>query len=140
MTHAGELSVSLTGVDGSVTALRGPISVQASEVIDAAVMKAEALDAFLMKQIARAKADGVLFSAHLKATMMKISDPIIFGHVVRAFFPQTFATYGDSLAAAGLSANDGLGTIFGGLEALPNGHGGLREGNYQPSCLFGRDR
>jgi isocitrate dehydrogenase len=121
MTHAGELSVSLTGVDGSVTALRGPISVQASEVIDAAVMKAEALDAFLMKQIARAKADGVLFSAHLKATMMKISDPIIFGHVVRAFFPQTFATYGDSLAAAGLSANDGLGTIFGGLEALPNG-------------------
>ena len=84
-------------------------------------MKAEALDAFLMKQIARAKADGVLFSAHLKATMMKISDPIIFGHVVRAFFPQTFATYGDSLAAAGLSANDGLGTIFGGLEALPNG-------------------
>ena len=121
MAQAGELSVSLIGVDGSVTALRGPITVQESEVIDAAVLKAVALDTFLAEQIARAKAEGVLFSAHLKATMMKISDPIIFGHVVRAFFPQTFATYGEELSAAGLSANDGLGTIFGGLDALSNG-------------------
>ena len=64
---------------------------------------------FLAAQIARAKAEGVLFSVHLKATMMKVSDPIIFGHVVRAFFPETFARYGDALAAAGLSPNDGLG-------------------------------
>ena len=72
-------------------------------------------------QIARAKAEGVLFSVHLKATMMKVSDPIIFGHVVRAFFPRLFAEYGDALAAAGLSPNDGLGGILKGLESLPQG-------------------
>ncbi|HSX98397.1 MAG TPA: NADP-dependent isocitrate dehydrogenase, partial [Streptomyces sp.] len=66
-------------------------------------------------------AEGVLFSVHLKATMMKVSDPIVFGHVVRAFFPKTFAKYGETLAAAGLSPNDGLGGIHKGLEALPEG-------------------
>jgi len=79
------------------------------------------LRAFLDRQIARAAADGVLFSVHLKATMMKVSDPIIFGHVVRAFFPGTFAAYGDVLAAAGLSPNDGWGSILDGLPALPDG-------------------
>ena len=63
----------------------------------------------------------MLFSVHLKATMMKVSDPIIFGHVVTAFFPEVFATYGDELAAAGLSPNNGLGGILAGLDALPNG-------------------
>jgi isocitrate dehydrogenase len=76
---------------------------------------------FLTAQIARAKAEGVLFSVHLKATMMKVSDPIIFGHVVRAFFPKTFAKYGEKLAAAGLSPNDGLGGLYKGLESLPEG-------------------
>src|SRR5664280_74154 len=76
---------------------------------------------FVAAQIARAKAEGVLFSVHLKATMMKISDPIIFGHVVRAFFPKTFDRYGEALAAAGLSPNDGLGAIFAGLDSLPDG-------------------
>ncbi len=84
-------------------------------------MRVAALDVFLAEQIARAKAEDVLFSVHLKATMMKVSDPIIFGHVVRAFLPSTFATYGDDLAAAGLSANNGLGAILDGLAALPNG-------------------
>ncbi len=72
-----------------------------------------------MAQIARAKAEGVLFSVHLKATMMKVSDPIIFGHMVRAFFPKTFAAYGETLAAAGLTPNDGLGAILKGLDQLP---------------------
>ena len=80
-----------------------------------------ALDAFLRNQIARAKADDVLFSVHLKATMMKVSDPIIFGHVVSAFLPEVFETYGADLAAAGLSPNNGLGGILDGLSALPNG-------------------
>src|SRR5580704_11138745 len=84
-------------------------------------MQAAALDEFLAAQIARAQAEGILFSVHLKATMMKVSDPIVFGHAVRAFFPDTFARYGSTLAAAGLSANDGLGAIFDGLEALPEG-------------------
>jgi isocitrate dehydrogenase len=80
-----------------------------------------ALREFLTEQIRRAEDDGVLFSVHLKATMMKVSDPIIFGHAVRAFFPQLFVEYGETLAAAGLSPNDGLGAILNGAESLPDG-------------------
>src|SRR5207244_6691853 len=83
------------------------------------VMRVAALREFLTAQVARAKAERVLFSVHLKATMMKVSDPIIFGHTVRAFFPKTFAQYGEVLAAAGLSPNDGLGAILKGLDSLP---------------------
>jgi len=90
-------------------------------VIDATVMNAKALDTFFAEQIARAKREAILFSIHLKATMMKVSDPIMFGHVVRAFFPKTFAEYGTTLAEAGLSPNNGLGAIFEGLESLPTG-------------------
>lgn len=95
--------------------------VLAGEVVDASVMRVAELREFLTEQIARAKAEGVLFSVHLKATMMKVSDPIVFGHVLRAFFPKTFAEYGETLAAAGLSPNDGLGAIYQGLESLPEG-------------------
>jgi isocitrate dehydrogenase len=84
-------------------------------------MRVAALREFLTAQVARAKDEGVLFSVHLKATMMKVSDPIIFGHVVRAFFPRLFAEYGDTLAEAGLSPNDGLGGILKGVDALPQG-------------------
>jgi len=115
------LTVELVEADGAARALRAPIPVLAGEVVDAAVMQVADLRAFLDRQIARASADGVLFSVHLKATMMKVSDPIIFGHVVRAFFPRTFATYGDALAAAGLSPNNGWGSILDGLDALPDG-------------------
>lgn len=115
------LRFEFTAADGTTTELRAPLKVIAGEVVDAAVMRAAALRTFLSEQVARAKAEGVLFSVHLKATMMKVSDPIIFGHVVRAFFPKTFDRYGEALAAAGLSANDGLGTVLGGLDALPNG-------------------
>ena len=90
----GSLRIELVGDDGHTTVLRESVPVLAGEVVDASVMRVAALQAFLTSQIARAKADGVLFSVHLKATMMKVSDPIIFGHVVRAFFPQTFARYG----------------------------------------------
>ncbi|UQS29880.1 NADP-dependent isocitrate dehydrogenase [Streptomyces fradiae] len=117
----GSLRIELAGEDGSTTVLRESVPVLAGEVVDASVMRAEALRAFLSEQVARAKAEGVLFSVHLKATMMKVSDPIIFGHVVRAFFPKTFAAYGDVLAGAGLSPNDGLGGILKGLDSLPQG-------------------
>ncbi|MFT3861806.1 NADP-dependent isocitrate dehydrogenase [Micropruina sp.] len=117
-----ELRIELVPADGGATVvLKSAIPVLAGEVVDGTVLRAAALQAFLREQIDRAKADGVLFSVHLKATMMKVSDPIIFGHVVRAFFPETFAAYGDSLAAAGLSPNNGLGGILAGLDALPNG-------------------
>ena len=112
------LRVELVGDDGSTTVLREEIPVLAGEVVDATSMNVAALRSFLTEQIARAKADDVLFSVHLKATMMKVSDPIIFGHVVRAFFPKTFAEFGDVLAGAGLSPNDGLGGILAGLDGL----------------------
>ncbi|MFF4604794.1 NADP-dependent isocitrate dehydrogenase [Streptomyces sp. NPDC001339] len=117
----GTLRIELSGDDGSTTVLRESVPVLADEVVDASVMRVAALREFLTAQVARAKAEGVLFSVHLKATMMKVSDPIIFGHVVRAFFPKTFAKYGEVLAAAGLTPNDGLGGIYKGLESLPEG-------------------
>ncbi|MFC4032269.1 NADP-dependent isocitrate dehydrogenase [Streptomyces polygonati] len=115
------LRIELHGDDGSTTVLRESVPVLAGEVVDASVLRVAALREFLTDRIAQAKAEGVLFSVHLKATMMKVSDPIIFGHVVRAFFPRTFAEYGATLAAAGLTPNDGLGGILKGLDSLPEG-------------------
>ncbi len=117
----GTLRIELVAEDGTTTVLRETVPVLAGEVVDASVMRAAALNEFLAAQVARAKAEGVLFSVHLKATMMKVSDPIIFGHVVRAFFPQTFAKYGEALVAAGLNPNNGLGGILAGLDKLANG-------------------
>jgi isocitrate dehydrogenase len=97
------------------------LPVLAGEVVDATVMQAAYLRAFLRNAVATAKAEDVLFSVHLKATMMRVSDPIIFGHAVKAYFAEVFDKYGDDLAAAGLSANDGLGSILAGLDSLPNG-------------------
>lgn len=121
IAEAGTLRIEHVAADGTTTVLRDSVPVLAGEVVDASVLHVDALRTFLNDQIERAKAEGVLFSVHLKATMMKVSDPIIFGHVVRAFFPKTFARYGETLAAAGLSPNDGLGTILNGLGALPDG-------------------
>ncbi|MGW2228530.1 NADP-dependent isocitrate dehydrogenase [Streptomyces formicae] len=121
ISEAGSLRIELAGEDGSTTVLRESVPVLAGEVVDASVMRVAQLREFLTAQVARAKAEGVLFSVHLKATMMKVSDPIVFGHVVRAFFPKTFAAYGETLAAAGLTPNDGLGGIYKGLESLPEG-------------------
>jgi isocitrate dehydrogenase len=121
MEEPGSLRIELAADDGTVTVLRPSVPVLAGEVVDASVMRVAALRQFLTAQKERARTEGVLFSVHLKATMMKISDPIIFGHVVQAFFPETFARYGDTLAAAGLSPNDGLGAIFTGLASLPDG-------------------
>ena len=119
VTEPGTLRIELVGDDGTTIVLRESVPVLAGEIIDAAVMREAALREFFTAQIARAKAEGVLFSVHLKATMMKVSDPIIFGHVVRAFFPKTFAKYGEVLVAAGLTPNDGLGGILKGLDSVP---------------------
>ncbi|MFF3068082.1 NADP-dependent isocitrate dehydrogenase [Kitasatospora sp. NPDC057936] len=121
ITADGALRIELVGQDGTTTVLREKVPVLAGEVVDASVLRAAALNEFLAAQVARAKAEGVLFSVHLKATMMKVSDPIVFGHVVRAFFPKTFACYGEALTAAGLNPNNGLGGILAGLDALANG-------------------
>ncbi|MDV8149149.1 NADP-dependent isocitrate dehydrogenase [Arthrobacter sp. B10-11] len=119
------LKIQLVKEDGTVKVLKRGFPVLAGEVLDGTVMRAAALDEFLAAQVARAKEEGVLFSAHLKATMMKVSDPIIFGHVVKAYFAELFDTYGEQLAAAGLSPNNGLASILGGLEELPED---VREG------------
>ncbi|WBO62469.1 NADP-dependent isocitrate dehydrogenase [Streptomyces camelliae] len=121
ISEAGALRIELKGDDGSTTVLRESVPVLEGEVVDASVLRVAALREFLTAQVARAKQEGVLFSVHLKATMMKVSDPIIFGHVVRSFFPKTFAKYGETFAAAGLTPNDGLGGILKGIEALPEG-------------------
>ena len=124
----GSISIQHVAADGTVTELKGAFPVLAGEVVDGTVMRADALNSFLKAQVARAKEEGVLFSAHLKATMMKVSDPIIFGHVVRAFLPELFETYGEQLTAAGLSPNNGLASILGGLDKLPED---VREGVQQ---------
>ncbi|WP_426735413.1 NADP-dependent isocitrate dehydrogenase [Glutamicibacter sp. 2E12] len=113
-----KISIRFVGEDGEVKVLKKPFDVLAGEVIDGTVMHAAALSEFLKNSVARAKEEGVLFSAHLKATMMKVSDPIIFGHVVKAYFSELFDTYGDELAAAGLNPNNGLAAILGGLDEL----------------------
>jgi isocitrate dehydrogenase len=115
------LKIVLETTAGEQQVLLESLPVLAGEIVDATVMQAANLEAFLINALAQAKAENVLFSVHLKATMMKVSDPIIFGHVVKAYFRDVFAKYGDDLAAAGLSANDGLGAILSGLPALPNG-------------------
>ena len=119
------LSIVHVGADGTETVLKPSIPVLAGEVVDSTVMRVAALEEFLRAQIAAAKEQGVLFSLHLKATMMKVSDPILFGHAVRAFFPTLFAEHGAALEAAGLSPNNGLGGLLAGIEDLEES---VREG------------
>lgn len=118
---AGTWSIRFVGADGETTALKASLPILDGEIVDATVLRAAALDAFLGEQIARAAEEGVLFSVHLKATMMKVSDPVIFGHVVRAFLPEVFAQYGDELLGAGLDGSNGLAAILAGLGELPHG-------------------
>ena len=122
VTVDGQGSVRIEHVDpdGKATVLKDEIAVKAGEVLDAAVMRRKALDAFLAEQVADAKNQGVLFSVHLKTTMMRVSDPIIFGHAVRAYFADVFAEHGDALKRAGVNPNDGLGALVKAIESLPD--------------------
>ncbi|ALJ19184.1 NADP-dependent isocitrate dehydrogenase [Microbacterium sp. No. 7] len=119
--HDDVLTIQHVAEDGAVTVLKKSLKVLPREIIDATFLSASALDAFLADTIAQAKAENVLYSVHLKATMMKVSDPIIFGHVVKAFFADVFDRFGAQLDAAGLNANDGLGTILAGLGNVEGG-------------------
>ena len=113
------LRIEHVAADGTTTVLKESLPVLAGEVVDATTMEVGALREFLTAQVARAKHEGVLFSVHLKATMMKVSDPIIFGHAVRAFFPSIFTRYAAELASVGASPNDGLGAVLKAIESLP---------------------
>lgn len=121
MPEADTLTIKLVKADGGEEVLKDGLKVKAGEVIDGTYMSAKALDAFLLDAVQRAKDEGVLFSAHLKATMMKVSDPIIFGHVVRAYFKDVYDKYGEELLAAGLDGENGLGAIYEGLSELEGG-------------------
>lgn len=112
------LQIKLVGDEEII--LKEKLPVQKGEVVDGTFMSAKALDEFLLAQVQRAKDEGVLFSTHLKATMMKVSDPIIFGHVVRAFFAPVFDKYPE-LLEAGLDGENGLAAIYSGLDELPDG-------------------
>ena len=119
---ADTLTITHVAADGTRTVLKEGLAVEEGEVVDATFMDVQALRDFLARTVEEAAADDVLWSLHLKATMMKVSDPIIFGHAVRAFFPDVFERYGEQLAAAGLSANDGLAGILAGLPDDETGH------------------
>ncbi len=119
--HDDVLSIRHVGTDGAVTVLKEGLKVLPREIIDATFLSASALDAFLAETLAEASAADVLYSVHLKATMMKVSDPIIFGHVVKTYFADVFERYGDKLAAAGLTPNNGLGSILAGLSSIDGG-------------------
>jgi len=119
MTDDDDLRIEHVAADGTVTVLKPSVPVQAGEIVDATFMSKRALVAFLREQIAAAKADGVLFSLHLKATMMKVSDPIIFGHAVEVFFEPVFERFGDVLEAAGADPSNGWGNVMAAIATLP---------------------
>lgn len=107
-----------TDKSGKTTELRKPLPLKAGEIIDATALSKKALVQFLQEQVKDAKEQGVLFSLHMKATMMKVSDPIIFGHAVKVFFAPVFEQYGEQLAAAGVNVNNGFGNLLANLDKL----------------------
>ncbi|HVH21843.1 MAG TPA: NADP-dependent isocitrate dehydrogenase [Pseudonocardia sp.] len=119
VTEAGTLRIEHVGTDGTVSVLKEKVPVQAGEIVDAAVMTRAKLDAFLAEQVADARERGVLFSVHLKATMMKVSDPILFGRAVTAYFADVFDRFGADLTSVGANPNDGLASVLTALEELP---------------------
>ena len=112
------LRIEHEAIDGTVSVLKDSVPVLAGEIVDSTFMDVAALREFLNAQIEDARSSGVLFSLHMKATMMKVSDPIIFGHAVRAFFADTFNEFGDVLDGAGANPNNGLGSVLGALDQL----------------------
>jgi isocitrate dehydrogenase len=117
---AGSVRIELVGKDGAVTVLKEKTAVQAGEIIDAAVLSKRALASFVQAQIAEAKQQGVLFSVHLKATMMKVSDPIMFGVVVGAFYQDVLDKHADALKQVGFDPNNGIGDLYARIATLPD--------------------
>lgn len=116
---ATSANIVFTDANGTSSNLKEGIALQAGEVIDATYMSKKALLDFLNAQIEEAKSQGVLFSLHMKATMMKVSDPVIFGHAVRVFFADVFNEFGDALDAIGVDVNNGFGDLLNKIEKLP---------------------
>jgi isocitrate dehydrogenase len=119
MTQEGQVRIDLTAEDGKVTLLKEKIPVLSGEVIDATVMSVRALTGFLEREVEDARQQGVLFSIHLKATMMKVSDPILFGHGVKVFFKDVFQKHAATFSSLGINANNGLGSLLEAIGRLP---------------------
>ncbi len=119
IAQAGNVKIELTTADGKKTVLKEKTAVRAADIIDAAVLSRQALRSFIEAQIADAKAKGVLFSVHLKATMMKVSDPIIFGHFVSVFYQDVLGKHADVLKQAGFDPNNGIGDLYAKIQSLP---------------------
>ena len=117
--EAGNVQIELTAADGTKTVLKEKTAVKAGEIIDASVLSKNALRSFIEAQIADAKANNVLFSVHLKATMMKVSDPIMFGQVVSVFYKDVLTKHADALAKVGFNPNNGIGDLYARLKDLP---------------------
>lgn len=119
VTKPCSISIALRASDGSVTELKKAFPLLEGEIIDASVMSKRSLCAFLAQTIEDAKSEGVLLSLHMKATMMKVSDPIIFGHMVKVFYADVFAKYGEVFAQLGVDVNNGVGDVYSKIQSLP---------------------
>lgn len=117
----GAVTIELIGDDGIRRPLGEAVAVEAGDVLDAAVLRVAPLRAFLAEQIDRARRDDLLFSVHLKATMMKISDPLVFGHTIRSYFHSVFEMHGEAMESAGINADAGLAAVFERLRTMPDG-------------------
>ena len=120
LTEAGTVSIEHVTTDGTVTAMKGPLPVEAGEIVDSAFMSARALGEFFETEIADARNNNLMNSLHLKATMMKISDPIMFGHCVKAFYKDALATHAADLASVGFNANNGIGDAYNKIKGHAN--------------------
>jgi isocitrate dehydrogenase len=138
-SSAGSLRIEFEAHDGAVTVLKDSIEVEAGEIVDGTFMSKAALVSFLREQIDNARSQEVLFSLHLKATMMKVADPIIFGHGVRAYFADVFSKYGDVLEAAGANPNNGWNNVLGALASLPDDQRAEIEADIEATLAAGPD-
>ncbi|ENM5904186.1 NADP-dependent isocitrate dehydrogenase [Vibrio mimicus] len=119
VSGATKVAIEFVGKDGAVKVLKKPFALQDKEIIDTSVMSKKALIAFFEKEIADAKAQDVLFSLHMKATMMKVSDPVIFGHAVKVYYKAVFDKYGQLFDQLGVDVNNGLGDVYAKIQSLP---------------------
>jgi len=120
ITKAGVVKIKLIKNDGSIKVLKEKTDLQEGEVIDAAVMSVKALREFYAQEIAKAKSEDILLSLHVKATMMKVSDPILFGHAVTVYYQDVFEKYADTFKQLGINPNNGLGDVYVKIQSLPD--------------------
>jgi len=137
LAAATDAKIELVAADGSVTVLLPKLALKAGEIVDATVLSKRALVAFYEEQIARAKREGLLLSLHLKATMMKVSDPIIFGHAVRVFFKDLLAKHGETLSKLGVDLNNGFGDLVEKIQSLPADQKAAIEADIQAAYAAG---